>query len=433
MSTTKAPPGLTRELGVFGATMMGLGSILGTGVFVSIGVAAGVAGPAVILAILLVALIAACNASSSAQLAASFPVSGGTYDYGYRYLSPALGFTAGWMFLCAKIASAATAALGCAGYLLELLGLTPSARPWVAATLVGVFTLLVQAGLRRTSQLNVVIVTVTLGALLSFVAAGLLHLARHGSPHFTSWPVVADAPAARDFFYATALMFVAYAGYARIATLGEDVRNPAVTIPRAIALSLIVSAAIYVLVAVAAIGAVGSAALAEAAASGATPLEHAARALEWPGLMPAIAIGAVTAMAGVLLNLLVGLSRVVLAMGRQGDLPRQFARLGAAGGSPHVAVGSVGLAVGTLALSGDVELTWAFSAFTVLVYYAITNLAALSLPTAQRRYPRVVAVAGLVACLGLAFAVPPPIWGAGLALIVAGLGWHAAARRLRAD
>jgi APA family basic amino acid/polyamine antiporter len=114
---------LKREVGVFGATMMGIGSMVGAGVFVSIGIAAGIAGPAVLLAIALAAVVATCNALSSAQLAASMPVSGGTYEYGYAYLTPWLGFTAGWMFLCAKTASAATAALGFAGYLLQLLGL----------------------------------------------------------------------------------------------------------------------------------------------------------------------------------------------------------------------------------------------------------------------------------------------------------------------
>ena len=109
------PNRLKRELGIGGATMMGLGSMVGTGVFVSIGIAAGVAGPAVILAIILAAGVATCNALSSAQLAASHAVSGGTYEYGYRYLNPALGFTAGWVFLYAKSASAATAALGFAG------------------------------------------------------------------------------------------------------------------------------------------------------------------------------------------------------------------------------------------------------------------------------------------------------------------------------
>ena len=113
---------LRHDVGVFGATMMGIGSMVGTGIFVSIGIAAGVAGPAVLLAIALAAIVATCNALSSSQLAASMPVSGGTYEYGYAYLKPWLGFTAGWMLLCAKTASAATAALGFAGYLLQLVG-----------------------------------------------------------------------------------------------------------------------------------------------------------------------------------------------------------------------------------------------------------------------------------------------------------------------
>ena len=148
------PERLTRELGVFGATMMGLGSIVGTGVFVSIGVAAGATGPSIVLAIALAAVVATCNALSSAQLAASHAVSGGTYEYGYRYLSPWLGFTAGWTFLCAKTASAATAALGLSGYLLRLLGVDLRWQVIVALAAVVGFTLLVLGGVKRSSRAN---------------------------------------------------------------------------------------------------------------------------------------------------------------------------------------------------------------------------------------------------------------------------------------
>ena len=156
----------------------------------------------------------------------------------------------------------------------------------------------------------------------------------------------------------------------------------------------------------------------------APPLEIVARSLDAPLLPQLIAVGAITAMLGVLLNLMIGLSRVVLAMGRQGDLPPRFARIGEDGRAPTSAVVLVGFAVGALALVGSIETTWAFSAFTVLIYYAVTNLAALRLPPEARLYPRWVAVAGLGACLFLAFWVPVDIWLAGLALIAAGLGWH---------
>ena len=143
---------LKRELGLLDATMLGLGSILGTGVFVSVGIAAGVAGSSVTLAIGLAGIVAICNALSSAQLAASHPVSGGTYEYGYRYLHPILGFVAGWTFMFAKSASAATAALGFAGYLLLALGLPSN---WMV--MLGLFTVLVVmvvvlSGVSRSSQ-----------------------------------------------------------------------------------------------------------------------------------------------------------------------------------------------------------------------------------------------------------------------------------------
>ncbi len=415
---------------MFDATMLGLGSILGTGIFVSIGIAAGVAGPAVIFAIVLAAGLAACNALSSAQLAAAYPVSGGTYEYGYRLLHPLFGFTAGWMFLCAKTASAATAAIGAAGYGLNVIGV--DSRQWLPAIAAGitvVVSVLVLAGLRRSSRTNVVIVSVTLIALVAFAGAGLLHLPESGSPHFAPFLPEDGAGSLNALMYATALMFVAYTGYARIATLSEEVVEPRSTIPKAIVLTLVASALLYVLVAIAAIGVLGSESLAASASEGATPLESAAAALGLPGLDVLVAIGAVTAMLGVLLNLVLGLSRMVLALGRRHDLPPGFAAI-TSRGVPRAAVVLVGIAVACLAFTGDVESTWAFSAFTVLVYYAVTNLAALRLPANLRLYPRAVAWAGLAGCLFLTPFLPLRIWVAGSALIFAGFLWRFVASRL---
>jgi len=420
---------LKRELGIFGATMMGLGAMVGTGVFVSIGIAAGAAGPAVVLAIVLAAMVAVCNALSSAQLAASHAVSGGTYEYGYRYLTPAAGFVAGWMFLCAKAASAATAALGFAGYFLRLIGIGSQWMTAIALGAVAAFTLLVLAGIRRSHWMNTVIVAVTLTALVSFVAAGLPRLFGAGAENLAPFFVERDDGRVSSFFYATALMFVAYTGYARIATLGEEVEDPKRNIPRAIKVTLIVTATLYVLVALVGLSAIGVERFAAVTEELATPLEAAARGLAVPGLTTVVAIGSVTAMLGVLLNLILGLSRVALAMGRQGDLPPLFGRLSADHDVPFAAVVGVGIAIGALVLIGSVELTWAFSAFTVLVYYALTNVAALQLPEEARLYPRGFAVGGLIACLFLAFWVPASVWLAGLGLVGAGLIWHAWAKR----
>jgi APA family basic amino acid/polyamine antiporter len=431
-ATNGRPPLLRRELGVFGAMMMGLGSIVGTGIFLSVGIAAGIAGPSVLIAVAVAAFVAACNASSSAQLAASHPLSGGTYEYGYEYLAPAFGFTAGWMFLCAKSASAATAALGFAGYLLHAFGWSTARLVPLAIVTTLVLTAIVLSGMRRSNVTNIVIVSVTLAALVAFTVAGLPSLRQFGAenlaPFFGS-ETSAYGPL-RGLLYATALMFVAYTGYGRIATLGEEVREPKKTIPRAIVLTLAVSAALYIAVAAVAVGTVGSDALVRATQGEAAPLEVVARGFTVPGVHWAVALGAMTAMLGVLLNLILGLSRVLLAMGRRRDMPAAVARLDAAQVTPYVAVTVVGLAVAGLAAIGSVKTTWTFSAFTVLIYYALTNLAALRLPESDRIYPRGLAWCGLAACVFLAFWVDWHIWTVGLALIAVGLAWHAIRRRM---
>lgn len=434
-TTREINPGLTRVVGVPGAVLMGLGSILGTGIFVSIGIAAGVTGPSVIVAVVLAALVATFNGLSSAQLAASHPVSGGTYEYGYRYLNPTLGFTAGWMFLCAKSASAATAALGFAGYVLVAAGQSSlTYRIVLALFSVVVLTVVVAGGISRSSRANTAIVLVTLVALGAFVAFGLPSAGAGASSHFEAFLMGNGAGSGvSGFFHATALMFVAYTGYGRIATLGEEVRDPRRSIPRAMIVTLLATAGIYAAVAFVAVAAAGADTLAEATQAATAPLEVIARGFGVPGTSWLVAVGAITAMLGVLLNLLLGLSRVVLAMARRGDLPSIFARVDAQRASPVAAVLLVGAIIAGLAAIGNVETTWSFSAFTVLVYYAVTNLAALRLPPEARLYPRWVSVAGLVSCLGLAFWVESAIWAAGLGVIAVGLLWHRLARRLMVD
>ncbi len=417
-------PELARVVGLPGAILLGLGSIVGTGAFVSIGIAAGVAGPSVLVAIAIAACLATCNGLASAQLAASHPVSGGTYEYGYRYLTPTLGFAAGWMFLCAKSASAATAALGLAGYALDAFGFArPGARIALAVASVAAITALVASGMERSNRVNAVVVSITLVALGSFVALGAPAAAQRADVHLAG--ALGGARNGRALLEASALMFVAYTGYGRIATLGEEVRDPRRTIPRAIIATLAASAVLYLGVATVAVGAVGADALAMLTDATAAPLEGVARAFAGPVLPRLLAIGAVTAMLGVLLNLVLGLSRVLLALARRGDAPARLARVSGTSRSPRAAVLAVGVGIGAIALVGDVALTWSFSAFTVLVYYAITNLAALRLPAEARLFPRWISAAGLAGCLGLAFWVEPRVWVSGLGLLGAGIATRA--------
>lgn len=427
MSVSNSPPQLKRELGVFGATLMGLGSIVGTGVFVSIGIAAGIAGSAVILAVAIGAVVAICNGLNSAQLAANHPVSGGTYEYGYKYLTPAFGFTAGWMFLVAKTASAATAALGFAGYLLNLWG---GSSTWViplAVLAVIIMTLVVLSGIKRSNLANIVIVSVTLLSLGFFILICLPRAVGQGVDNLT--PFFSNSWG--DVLHASALMFVAYTGYGRIATMGEEARSPRETIPKAMIVCLVLTMLLYITVATVGIGAVGADTLADATGqTKAAPLEVVARSVGGAGAAFVLAIGAIAAMLGVLLNLILGLSRVLLAMGRRTDAPKFLARLNQGQTAPYWAVIVVGVAIACLVLLGNVKTTWSFSAFSVLIYYAITNFAALKLPTSERLYPVWIGWIGLLSCLFLAFWVESAIWQVGLGLIVAGLIWHHIRRSL---
>ncbi|MEM6553453.1 MAG: APC family permease [Planctomycetota bacterium] len=439
---------LKRQVGIGGAVVLGLGSILGTGVFVSIGIAAGVTGPSVVLAVGVAALVAVCNGLSSAQLAANHPVAGGTYAYGYRYLTPELGFTAGWLFLAAKSASAATAALAVAGYGLVMLGM--DVGPWVQtgiglAVVLGL-TVLVLGGLRRSNVLNAVLVAVTLGALGVFVGVAVL-----GEASLADWSArgVGDTADAVDlpgalgeghradfllfgvsgFFEACALMFVAYTGYGRVATLGEEIAEPRKNIPRAVIATLVVTAVVYLVVTAAAVHAVGAAGLAMFTSVVSAPLEVITEVMGGPVWGTVVGIGAITAMLGVILNLLLGLSRVLLAMGREGDVPRVFGKVNASGTTPVPAVLGVAVIIAGLVLIGDVKTTWSFSAFTVLLYYGLTNWAALKLSDEERFYPRWVSVAGLIGCVGLAWWVDWRVLIAGVVLIAVALGLRAGLRR----
>ena len=384
----QSPTMLKRQLGVFGATTMGMGSIVGTGVFVSIGIAAGITGPAVVLAIVIAAGLALCNALSSAQL--------GQLDEA-RNAFHALDIPAGWLGPIAVIAAL-------------------------------VLTAIVSAGIRRANWTNILIVSVTLGALAMFVVAGTPTLLGSGRANLTPFFSPAGESTWQDLrglLHAAALMFVAYTGYGRIATLGEEVREPRRTIPRAILTTLVLSALLYVAVSIVAVGTLGAQRLSAATESEAALLEIAAEQFRWPWIHWLVAVGAVTAMLSVLLNLILGLSRVLLAMGRRRDMPGIVARLDRSHHTPFVAVIVVGIVIAGLAASiGSVKTTWSFSAFTVLVYYAITNLSALRLKRPERLYPVIFAWCGLAGCLFLAFWVEWRIWLVGLGLIAIGLVWH---------
>lgn len=408
--------GLARSLGLYDAVYLGLGSILGTGAFVALGLAAGLAGWWALPALGLATLVAAMNALSSAQLAAAHPVSGGSYAYGYRYLSPSLGFLAGTTFLAAKSASAAAAGIGIAAYCFAAAGLeTP---PFAGAVPVLLMTALVAAGLRSAALVNRLLVSIALLALIILPVAALL--GSGGGRQETS-DFAANLPRLPE---AAALIFVAFTGYGRIATLGEEAREPRRTIPRAIIIALLLTACLYAALLWTGLAVLGPAAFGGPADETGAPLERLAEAVGGGWLAGFVSFAALCAMAGVLLNLILGLSRMGFAMARQGDLPERLGVLNTRR-EPVAAVIAVGLLASLIAAAGNFEGIWSFSAFTVLVYYSVANLAALRLSEPDRLYPRLVSWAGLAGCLGLAFWVSPGAWLSGLCLIAAGFAFRA--------
>ncbi len=422
---------LKRSIKTPGAILMGLGSIIGTGIFVSIAIATQISGNGVIIAIVIAAILAIFNGLSSAQCAAAHPVSGGTYEYGYRVLGPYFGFTAGWMFMTAKSASAATAVLGCAGYLFYAFNIESGSGMLILSGLgiLALMTILVSGGISRSNTVNKVIVTITLLGLLALVVTAFFI---NGLPVEPIRDAFTDTTGG-SILYGTALMFVAYTGYGRIATLGEEVAEPQKTIPRAIILTMTIIVILYLLVSLTALSVMGADAFGQTVEGEAAPLMMVAQALSVPVIGPFITIAAITAMMGVLLNLILGLSRVLLGMARRRDVPEILSRINPKTQSPVPAVLVTSVIIGLLVLSGDVVFTWSFSAFTVLIYYSITNLSALIMPAELRIYPRIIPVLGLFGCLFLAFWIEPKIWISGLVLIGVGLIWHTVAHRIASD
>ncbi|MEU4771466.1 APC family permease [Micromonospora sp. NPDC023644] len=403
---------LARRLGAADAVVIGLGSMLGAGIFVVFAPAAAAAGGAGLLAALVLAgAIAFCNATSSARLAARYPESGGTYVYGRERLGPFAGFLAGWGFVVGKTASCAAMALTIGAYL------WPGQARLVAVGAVLAVTAVNLRGIGKTATATKVLVGVVLAVLALVAVAGAV-----GGD--VSLDRLGDLDGGgRGVLTAAGLLFFAFAGYARIATLGEEVRDPERTIPRAVPLALGVVLAVYLVLAVVAVGVLGADRLAGSAA----PLADVVTAAGLPGLAWLVRAGATVAVTGVLLSLLAGVGRTALAMARRRDLPGALATVHPVHRVPHRAELAVAAVVVLIVLLGDVRDAIGFSSCTVLVYYAITNAAALTLGRDPgRRLPvRALAALGLIGCLLLAVNLPLSSVLAGAAVLAVGALWYA--------
>lgn len=415
MSNSRA---LARRLGTFDASLIGLGSMIGAGVFAAFTPAAAAAGSGLLIGLVVAAFVAFCNATSSAQLAAAYPTSGGTYVYGRERLGPWPGFLAGWGFVIGKTASAAAMAMTFAAY--------AAPQGWerpVAIAAVVVLTAVNYHGVTRTAGLTRVLVVAVLAALTIAIAA----VWGGSGPDFGSF--VGDGLLASGWYgilQSAGLLFFAFAGYARIATMGEEVREPKRTIPRAISIALGITILIYAVIAVTLLAALGP----DGVAATPTPLADAVNAGTLAWAAPVVRVGAAVASLGALLALIAGLGRTSLAMAREHDLPPWLSAVHPRYKVPHRAEITLAAVICIIIAVADLRGAIGFSSFGVLLYYLVANIAAYTQPPEDRRYPKFLQVAGTVACVVLVATLPPISAGVGVLMFAVGIVYRLVRLRL---
>ena len=413
-------PSLARRLGTGDAVVIGLSSMIGAGVFSAFGPAARAAGSGLLIGLAVAGSVAYCNAVASAQLAAQYPTSGGTYVYGRERLGDWWGFVAGWGFVIGKTASCAAMALTFASY---AVGGPIWIDRLVAAAAVIVLTAANYRGISRTAGLARVLVAISIVSLLVVV----LGIATSG--HAETGRISAGSFGPYGVLQAAGLLFFAFAGYARIATLGEEVRDPSRTIPRAVPIALAITLSLYLAVALAALSGATPAVL----AASSRPLVVATRSAGAVWALPVVRIGAAVASLGSLLALIAGVGRTSLAMARNRDLPRWLASVHPRYQVPDHAELAVASAVLVLVLTTDLRNAIGFSSFGVLLYYAIANASAYTQPPSQRRWPRALNVAGFLGCTVLVATLPLSAVVAGIVVLGVGVLGRVLVCRLRAD
>ena len=404
------PPVLKREIGLFGATALGIGAIIGSGIFIVTGIVAGVAGPAMIISVIIAGIIAVFSAMSVAELGVYLPEEGGTYAYAQKLISPFAGFIAGWIWIFSNIFVGAAVSLGFAHYFVTVFPAVPVKI--IALVICLIFLLINYIGLKESVLFNNILVTLKVLILLFFVAFGLgffhpgnfIPLAPEGSMGILS---------------GAALIFFAYTGFARVTIMAEEVKDPKKTIPHSIFLALGISTVIYLLVSMVAVGIAGAPALAQSG----SPLADAISMTGSSGAVLLISAGAMIATASVLLTTIMGISRIVFSMARSHDLPTLFGRIHPRFSTPYYAIAVTGAGMIAALLLADLALVVAVGTFAMLIYYLIANIAAFRLPQKDRQYPSWVPVTGALSCIGLIVFLSPDSWIIGCIGLLIGGAW----------
>ena len=411
---------LKRSLGLFDATAISVGAIVGAGIFVVTGIAAGYAGSALIVSMIIAALISSFTALSFAELTAWLPKEGSVYEFGRELISPFAGFLSGWMWMLSNTFSGAAVSLGFANYFANWLPMLPPQV--VAACLCVAFTILNFVGVRESAIINNLLVTAKLAILAFFCIFGLLYADVTNFNPFS--------PLQTGVFVGAFYIFFAYGGFGRVAVVAEEVKDAKKNVPRAIVMSLLISTIFYIAVGLVAVGLVGAPTL-----SGSTsPLSNAISTTGSSFAVRIVSIGGLLATASVLLTSILGVSRMAFAMGRGKDLPQRFTLLHAKFKTPYYAILITGIIMALLALFFDLSSVIAVSTFAMLFYYASTNISTLRMKAEKRKYPKIIPILGTATCISLLVFVlfaSVQSWLIGIASLLAGTIYYATKRRIK--
>jgi len=404
--------GLKRTLNLLDATAVGVGAIIGAGIFVALGIAIGYAGPAIIISIIIAGVVASFTAFSFAELGSAIPKEGGAYQFAYELISPSAGFLVGCLWLFAQIVAGAAISLGFASYFVAVFPSAPFKLVAVAIALA--LTGLNIVGIKQSTTVNNVLVAVKIVILILFVAVGIFQIHPQNYAQFSPNGVF-------GILQGAGFIFFAYLGYGRIATLGEEVKKPEKTLPLAILIALAVAVVVYILTAFTATGLANYQVLAQSG----SPLAEAAKATGVFALVSAVSFGALIATASVILTSIIGVSRVSFAMARNGQLPRSISHVSARFGTPYVSVLAMGALLAVLAFTLNLEQTVAITSLSILLVHLTVNFCALRLrkkmPGATKFrapfYP-LLPLLGLVSCAVLMFSLPLESWIVAAAVVV---------------
>ncbi|MEM3770435.1 MAG: amino acid permease [Candidatus Bathyarchaeia archaeon] len=404
---------LKPTLGLYDATAISIGAIVGAGIYVVTGIAAGFAGPALIVSMLLAAAVSTLTAMSFAELTAWKPIEGSIYEYSYQLISPFAGFLTGWMWVISNTFAGAAVSLGFASYLCALFPALPPNI--VAAVFCFLFTVLNYFGIRQSALMNNILVAAKLSILGFFMIYGFFHVNPSNFASFNPFQVGVLSSA----FY----IFFAYGGFARVAVVAEEVKDARKNVPKAIMLSLAISTVVYILVGFVAVGLVDASRL----AGSNSPLAEAMSATGNSLAVYTVSAGGLIATASVLLTAVLGVSRMAYAMARRKDLPQALSRLHTKYNTPYLAIWIVGVAMTLLVLFVDITRVVAISNFALLFYYALANISALRLKAYNRMYPKIVPFLGTISCITLlifTFFVLPQAWILGAATLAVGVVYY---------